>query len=219
MSAESGVPTFREALTGMWARFNPEDLATAEAFARDPDLVWQWYQWRRDLVAAARPNPAHVALAAMERLVPRLTLITQNVDGLHQQAGSRQVIEFHGNLHRNRCAVDRELVEMDVSGSRRPPCCPRCGGLLRPDVVWFGEPIPVTALALARTAASDCDLFVSAGTSALVEPAASLAMLAQEAGAMLVEINPAETPLTVRADFRLQGSAGLVLPALASALC
>ncbi|MCC7257410.1 MAG: NAD-dependent deacylase [Gammaproteobacteria bacterium] len=218
ISAESGIPTFRDALTGLWARFRPEELATPDAFVRDPDLVWQWYQWRREQIAAARPNAGHLALAALERLVPRLTLVTQNVDGLHQQAGSRQVVEFHGNIHRNRCSMDQELVDVDVRGTRRPPRCPRCGGMVRPDVVWFGEPIPRACLVQSQSAVARCDLFVSVGTSALVEPAAGLARLAREAGAVIVEINPAETPLTSSADYALQGAAGQLLPALAAAL-
>ena len=218
VSAESGIPTFRDAQTGLWARYRPEDLATPEAFERDPALVWQWYQWRRDLVSRARPNPAHLALAALERLVPRLTLVTQNVDGLHQQAGSRGVLEFHGNIHRNRCSVENQVVDIDTTATKKPPRCPNCGARVRPDVVWFGEPIPTHALLTANAAASDCDLFLSVGTSSVVQPAANLAARARSAGAMVVEINPQETGLSAGADLTLRGPAGSLLPALVAAL-
>src|SRR5574341_154130 len=174
ISAESGVPTFRDAQTGLWAKYRPEELATPEAFRRNPRLVWEWYEWRRGLVAKAAPNPGHLALAELERRVPRLTLVTQNVDGLHQQAGSRGVIELHGNLQRTKCFEENVVVEAWPITGAAPPRCPRCGGLLRPDVVWFGEALPQPALAAAVEAAQACDLFFAIGTSALVQPAASL---------------------------------------------
>ena len=213
ISAESGVPTFREAQTGLWERFDPQELATPEAFERDPGLVWDWYAWRRKLVAQAAPNPGHLALAEMQDLGQHFTLVTQNVDGLHQQAGSRDVIELHGNLRRTRCSVeDVEVEECEDSGS--PPVCPSCGAPLRPDVVWFGEMLPPGALDAASKAASDADLFLSVGTSSLVYPAAELPYEALESGATLVEINPGHTPLTPHADYALRGSAGNVLPRL-----
>ena len=218
VSAESGVPTFREAQTGLWARYRPEELATRDAFERDPSFVWAWYQWRRQQLAETRPNAAHLALAAMQRLVSRLTLITQNVDGLHQQAGSTDVIEFHGNIHRNRCSVDQQLVDMDVRGTTKPPRCPRCGARLRPDVVWFGEPVPPSALLVSNAAASDCDLLIAVGTSGVVQPAASLVTLAQDSGALVAEINLEETPLSGLVDFSLKGPAGKLLPALVASL-
>ena len=218
VSAESGIATFRDAQTGLWARYRPEELATPEAFERDPALVWQWYQWRRDLISRARPNPAHLAIAGLERLVSRLTLVTQNVDGLHQQAGSRGVLEFHGNIHRNRCSVENQIVVMDVQATNKPPRCPSCGARVRPDVVWFGEPIPSHALLSANAAASDCDLFLTVGTSSMVRPAADLAALARSAGALIAEINPQETVLSPGADFTLRGQAGTVLPALVATL-
>jgi NAD-dependent deacetylase len=218
VSAESGIPTFRDAQAGLWARFRPEDLATPEAFERDPDLVWQWYQCRRELIATARPNAAHIAIAAMERLLSHLTLITQNVDGLHQQAGSSGVIEFHGNIHRNRCSAESIPVEIDCRGTTRPPRCPNCGARVRPDVVWFGEPIPPQALLLANHAAADCDLFFSVGTSSLVEPAAGLSAIARSAGATVVEINTAATARSADADHTLRGPAAQILPALVAAL-
>ena len=213
ISAESGVPTFREAQTGLWERFDPQELATPEAFERDPGLVWNWYAWRRKLVARAAPNPGHVALAAMQDLGPNFVLVTQNVDGLHQRAGSRGVIELHGNILRTRCAVECiEVDEYEESGS--PPICPSCGAPLRPDVVWFGEMLPPTALDAASEAARGADLFLSVGTSSLVYPAAALPYEALDSGATLAEINPEQTPLTPHADHALRGLAGDVLPRL-----
>ena len=217
VSAESGVPTFREAKTGFWARFDPQELATPEAFERDPKLVWEWYKWRRRLVAEASPNPGHLAIAKMECLFFSLTLITQNVDGLHQRAGSREVIELHGNVLRIKCSVEGAVVE-DYDEGETPPCCPSCGAPLRPDVVWFGEMLPYDALEAASEATSRSDLFLSVGTSSLVYPAAALPFEALESGATLVEINPEETPLTPHADYCVRGPAGEALPQLVGAL-
>jgi NAD-dependent deacetylase len=207
------VPTFREAQTGLWERFDPQDLATPEAFERDPDLVWDWYAWRRKLVAQAAPNPGHRAIAEMQRLLPHLTLVTQNVDGLHEQAGSRDVIELHGNIRRTRCSVEGVEVDKYEEGGS-PPVCPSCGAPLRPDVVWFGEMLPPAPLQAASGAARTADLFLSVGTSSLVYPAAALPYEALESGATLVEINPGETPLTPHAEYALRGTAGDVLPRL-----
>ena len=219
-SAESGVPTFRQAQTGLWARYRPEDLATPQSFQRNPRLVWEWYTWRRELVANAQPNPAHSALAEMELRVNNFTLITQNVDGLHQRAGSGRrfdVVELHGNIQRNKCLQENRVVENWPETEDVPPRCPECGGLLRPDVVWFGEPLPAQALQAAWNAARESQVFFSVGTSSLVEPAASLPYLALQSGATVVEINPNETPLTSYATYVLRGPAGLVLPALVEA--
>jgi NAD-dependent deacetylase len=213
ISAESGVPTFREAQAGLWGRFDPQELATPEAFERDPGLVWDWYAWRRKLVAQAAPNPGHLAIAEMQDLFQNLTLVTQNVDGLHQSAGSRDVIELHGNIRRTRCSVEGDEVE-DYEESGSPPVCPSCGAPLRPDVVWFGEMLPPGVLETASGAARRADLFLSVGTSSLVYPAAALPYEALESGATLVEINPSETPLTPHADYALRGPAGDVLPRL-----
>jgi len=213
ISAESGVPTFRAAQTGLWERYDPLELATPEAFARDPRLVWEWYEWRRELVANAEPNPGHEALADLERRIPGFTLVTQNVDGLHQRAGSRRVIELHGNITRSRCSEEGTIVR-DYEGEETPPRCPRCGEFLRPDVVWFGEMLPFGALEEASEAARGCKLFLSIGTSSLVYPAAALPYEALENGATLVEINPTQTPLSANADFTLRGPAGEVLPDL-----
>jgi NAD-dependent deacetylase len=218
VSAESGIPTFREAQTGLWAQYDLEELATPAAFRRNPKLVWEWYAWRRKLVADAQPNPAHLALAAMERLVPQFILVTQNVDSLHQRAGSQKIVELHGNLTRVKCFDDNEPVETWDESGEVPPRCPRCGGLLRPDVVWFGELLVPSHLEAAIDAAQDCDLFLSVGTSGLVEPAASLPRLAYQAGASVLfnslDINSRSTPPL----FAINAPAGTVLPALVAAM-
>jgi len=213
-SAESGIPTFREAQTGLWARFSPEELATPAAFARDPRLVWEWYAWRRGLVRAAEPNPAHRALAALEGLVPRLTLITQNVDGLHARAGSADPIELHGSLARARCRSCHAVYAEWEEAGEPPPRCSRCGDLLRPDVVWFGETLPRDLLGRAVEAALGCDVFLSVGTSGLVEPAASLPRLALERGAPVAVVNPEVPGRPAPPLYALRGRAGEVLPAL-----
>lgn len=214
ISAESGVPTFRQAQTGLWAQHDQEDLATPQAFLRQPRLVWDWYEFRRSQIARAAPNPGHIALARLENLFPSFILITQNVDGLHQQAGSRDVIELHGNIWRNKCSQDGLPVEISGKALEMPPRCPRCAGLVRPDVVWFGEALPTEALQAAWEAARASQVFFSIGTSALVYPAAGLPYQALEAGATLVEINLQPTPLSKVAHFTINGLAGEILPAL-----
>lgn len=216
ISAESGVPTFREAQTGLWEQFNPQDLATPEAFLRDPALIWRWYRWRRDLVSKVVPNAGHEALARLAQLVPRMTLITQNVDGLHQRAGSENVIEFHGNIFVNRCFVEGCTVDFDADADI--PVCPGCGGQVRPGVVWFGEAIPEQALNESFAAASDCDFFLSVGTSSLVYPAAGLAGVAREADAVVAEINPEPTDLASSYSFAIEANAGSALPELVDSL-
>jgi NAD-dependent deacetylase len=218
ISAESGVPTFREAQTGLWEKFDPHELATPEAFLRDPELIWKWYRWRRELVAKAEPNAGHKALVDLAEQVGEFTLVTQNVDGLHQRAGSQNVIEFHGSLFDDRCFVEGCVVTDTVDVSVEVPTCPACGGNLRPGVVWFGEAIPDNALQDSMTAASSCDLFLSIGTSSLVWPAAGLAETARAAGSTIVEVNPDTTPLSNASDFRLNGNAGSVLPELVQRL-
>lgn len=217
VSAESGIPTFRDAQTGLWARYNPEELATPEAFRRNPRLVWDWYAWRRQLVAAAAPNPGHLALARLEKLVPRFTLITQNVDGLHQRAGSTNVIELHGNLMRVRCSVEDTVYTTWDEAPDPPPPCPACGALLRPDVVWFGETLPPEALQQAWDAAAACDVFLSIGTSGFVEPAASLPRLAYARGATVAIINLDVTPSVEERRFYIHARSGEFLPALVRA--
>ena len=214
VSAESGVPTFRDAQEGLWAKYRPEDLATPDAFLRDPVLIWRWYRWRRELVANAEPNLGHTALTNLAALVPRLTLVTQNVDNLHQRAGSKGVIEFHGNIFADRCLTDgsRQVVQDDSA----VPVCPDCGGHLRPGVVWFGESIPEDALNDSFAAAADCDVFLSIGTSAQVYPAAGLADIAGQNGATVIEINP--QPAMMSASFVLAGKSGEILPELVELL-
>lgn len=218
ISAESGVPTFREAQTGLWARYDPTELATPEAFLRDPALVWRWYAWRRGLIAQASPNPGHRALAGFEDVFPKVTVLTQNVDGLHTQAGSTRVVELHGNIHRNLCFREGAPVPPGAERPGEPPTCPRCGDYVRPGVVWFGEMLPTAVLQAAHQAAAECEVFFSIGTSSVVEPAASLPLFARDKGALVVEINPAATPLTPHADLSLRGPAGHILPALLAAL-
>ena len=218
VSAESGIPTFREAQTGLWAQYDPQELATPEAFVRNPRLVWEWYAWRRELVSKAKPNAGHFALAEMARHIARFTLITQNVDGLHQLAGSADVIELHGNLHHTKCFREEIVIDEWVDTGEVPPRCPRCGDRLRPDVVWFGEALPGAALHAASEAATTCDVFFSIGTSGLVEPAASLARVAKQHGARVVEINPIMTRLTSMVTYALQAPSGKVLPALVRAV-
>ena len=217
ISAESGVPTFREAQTGLWARYNPEELATPDAFQRNPKLVWEWYTWRQQRVRQAEPNAGHCALVEMEQRIAEFTLITQNVDGLHRRAGSHQILELHGNLFRAKCFSEDRPVESWPDSEEIPPRCPRCGGLLRPDVVWFGEMLPAATLRAAEHAAATAELFFSIGTSALVYPAADLPFAALNAGAAVVEINPQPTPLSPHVTFSLNGAAGQILPALIAA--
>ncbi len=218
ISAESGIPTFRAAQTGLWAQYDPLELATPQAFQRNPRLVWDWYAWRRQLVAQAQPNAGHTALVAMQRHAPQFTLITQNVDGLHQQAGSTAVIELHGNIRRIKRADDGVIVTTWTETEGEPVRCPQTGSLLRPDVVWFGEMLPPDALDAARVAAQTCDVFFSIGTSGLVEPAASLPRLALHAGATLVVVNPEATVTPHDNVYLLQGAAGVLLPQLVAAV-
>jgi NAD-dependent deacetylase len=217
-SAESGVPTFRDAQSGLWAQFRPEELATRNAFDANPRRVWEWYAYRRGLVAQVEPNAGHRALAELESRVPRCTLVTQNVDGLHQRAGSRLVLELHGSLSRTKCFEHDHAVDSWAETGEVPPRCPVCGGRLRPDVVWFGEDLPAGAFAAAETAARDCDVCLVVGTASVVYPAALLPEIAADAGAVLVEANVADTPLTPRAAHALRGPAGTVLPALVQAV-
>ena len=213
ISAESGIPTFREAQTGLWARYDPMELATPEAFQRNPRLVWEWYTWRRKLVAKAKPNPAHFALVTLESHLPKFTLVTQNIDGLHQQAGSQSVIELHGNIMRNKCTEKGHIVDKWLPTEKIPPTCPHCQGILRPDVVWFGEDLPEDAFRQAKKAIYDCDLLFSIGTSGTVYPANILAKYAlKKEVAKLIEINPEKTPSSSYFNFTLSAKAGEILP-------
>jgi NAD-dependent deacetylase len=214
VSAESGLATFRDGQTGLWARFDPRELATPSAFARNPKLVWDWYAWRRERIAAAQPNAGHFALAELERRAPDFLLITQNVDGLHQRAGSRKLVELHGSIARVRCSREGTVVERWEAPAGQVPRCAHCGALLRPDVVWFEEMLPERALGTAEDAARRCEVMLVIGTSAEVYPAAALPALARRSGATVVEINPNATPLSAAADYVVRGAAGAVLPAL-----
>ena len=209
ISADSGLSTFRDAQTGLWSKFKPEELATADAFRRNPKLIWDWYAWRREQALKAEPNAGHRALAELEQHAPELLLVTQNVDGLHARAGSKRIVELHGNIHRFRCFEnDCASDHFDVEHGR----CRSCGGNLRPDVVWFGEMLPPDALEKAIAAAEDCDFFFSIGTSSVVYPAADLWRRAKNSGALVIEINKEPTPLTPLADYSFLGKAGEILP-------
>ena len=232
MSAESGVPTFRGA-EGLWRNFRAEELATPDAFARDPAFVWEWYCWRRQRMAGVLPNPGHLAVARLEQRFARFTVVTQNIDGLHARAGSRRLLELHGSIWRDRCVGDRShLFQRDPADwagaaarrprplehgpTERPAGVPRChcGALLRPDVVWFGEMLDGAILQAATEAAGRADVALVVGTSSIVYPAAALPGIARRAGAVVVEIDPEETPLSAQADYVLRGPSGAVLPEL-----
>ena len=226
ISAESGIPTFRDKQTGLWENYSAEDLATPDAFARDPKLVWSWYQWRRQLVTSKKPNPAHIALAQWQYHSQynnqKLTLITQNVDDLHEQAGST-VSHLHGNLWRNKCSQcetpyqsqsNRAYDSEDsINFDEALITCQHCDGYIRPDIVWFGESLPVDEWQTAEEAATNCEVFISIGTSSLVYPAAGLAQLAKHNGAKIIEVNPYPTPNTL-VDITLAAKAGIILPEL-----
>ncbi len=222
VSAESGIATFRDKQTGLWERFDAALLATPDAFDRDPALVWGWYEWRRAAVLKARPNAAHHAIATMATLVPEFTLITQNVDDLHERAGSSAVLHLHGELSRPYCeschrpyVFPGEIPQLPAGGSRiDPPRCEGCGAKIRPGVVWFGEALPEGAWAAAREAAEQCDVFLVCGTSCVVQPAASLVGIASAAGATTIQVNPSSTDADRAVTFNVRGPAGDVLPQL-----
>lgn len=211
VSAESGIPTFR-GTDGLWRKYRAEDLATPQAFHRNPRLVWDWYEYRRKIIGSAEPNPAHAAIARLENLVDDFLLATQNVDGLHARAGSRKIVELHGNIFRDRCSVEGKVVEAIVSTGSIPTC--KCGAYLRPDVVWFGESLPADALERAFTFTERCDVMMVVGTSGLVHPAASLPSLAKGHGAWILEVNLEPTPITRFADHSIFGRAGEVVPTI-----
>jgi NAD-dependent deacetylase len=212
ISAESGVPTFRSP-GGLWTKFKPEELASMDAFMRNTELVWEWYEHRRQVVETAQPNAGHLALVEMEKYFDRVDIITQNVDGLHTRAGSTRVHELHGSLRDHRCldcGKPYDLKDDEVG----VPKCPHCGGLIRPGVVWFGEMLPEEPWDKSESAAKQCDIFITVGTSALVVPAAYLPYTAASAGAYVIEVNPEETEFTRFADLSLRGLAGEELPKL-----
>jgi NAD-dependent deacetylase len=213
ISAESGIPTFRGP-GGVWRTYKAEDLATPEAFAKDPKFVWEWYDYRRSAIAEVQPNAGHLALADFERRVPGFTLITQNVDGLHDRAGSKNILKVHGDVWVVRCTeCGREREEKNARLSELPPRC-ACGGIERPGVVWFGEGLPAAVWESAQRAVQEAEVLLVVGTSAVVHPVAGLAALAKSRGAVVVEVNLAETPVSAGADYSLRGPAGEVLPQL-----
>ncbi|MBN1547195.1 MAG: NAD-dependent deacylase [Syntrophaceae bacterium] len=213
ISAESGVPTFRGA-DGIWQHYRTTDLATPEAFARDPELVWAFYNWRRELISRVQENAAHRALVALEQAVPDFTLVTQNVDGLHHRAGSKNILEVHGNLWRVQCTACYQIyTDMSVDMGTLPKC-KTCGGLLRPDVVWFGESLDGRLLNQADEAARNCDVMLVIGTSGIVYPVAFLPALAKGGGAFVAEINMEETPVSPGLDMIILGKAGEIVPLL-----
>jgi len=214
ISAESGVPTFR-GKDGLWKQYKAETLATPEAFERDPKLVWEWYDWRRGLIAPVEPNAGHRTIAGWESLFGEMAVITQNVDGLHAKAGSRDVIELHGNIWKMRCTREGTVEEVRATPLPRiPPVCPNCGALFRPHIVWFGESLDAVVLDRAYGLSESCQVMFVIGTSAIVQPAASLPYAAARAGAKIVEVNLEPTPLTPQAHFFFQGKAGEILPLL-----
>ena len=221
MSAESGIPTFRDAQSGLWAKFRPEELATPEAFAQNPQTVWDWYAERRSNIAGVNPHAGHHALVELERYFESLLLVTQNVDGLHQKAGSCDVIELHGNIMHSICSRTGKRIDSDWINSNpgRPPVSPHHPlGQARPAVIWFGEQLPAGAMDQATTAALECDVCFSIGTSTLVQPAASLPFIALNAGAVVIEINPVPTSLSPEASFSLQATAAEALTAITAKL-
>jgi NAD-dependent deacetylase len=212
ISAESGIPTFRDK-NGLWKQYRAEELATPQAFYRDPGLVWEWYDWRRGIIASKEPHAGHRVLARWERIMPHFVLITQNIDGLHRRAGSQNVLELHGNIWEVRCTREGTIGQNhEFPLKSKPPVCPACGSIVRPNVVWFGEALPAETLEEAYAASASCDIMFVIGTSAFVQPAASLPLLAVQRGATIVEVNPEPTPLTPSADFVFQAKAGELLP-------
>ncbi len=212
ISAESGIPTFR-GKDGLWKTYRAEELATPAAFHHDPKLVWEWYDWRRGIIGSKEPNPGHKVLARWEKIFSDFSLITQNIDGLHEKSGSKKILELHGNIWKLRCMEEGTITENHETPLKEiPPHCPECGALLRPHVVWFGESLSSSVLHEAFLLSSNCEVMLVVGTSAVVQPAASLPLSASEAGAKIVEINPDPTPLTSYSDFSFRGKAGEVLP-------
>jgi len=221
VSKESGIATFREPETGLWAQYDPMELATYEAYVLRPEFVWNWYEHRFGAAAAASPNPGHIAIAELEGLLPQVSVVTQNIDGLHQRAGSSDVIELHGSMFRFKCLPGKHtgFVLDDFAGQDvKPPRCPECGEPLRPDVVWFGEALPGDAIDRAQALSAACDVMLVVGTSGVVYPAAAMPLLAAEAGATVIDVNPERDAVAAAADIFLQGPGGEVLPELVAAV-
>ena len=220
LSADSGIPTFRDGATGLWANIDPDEVVSIGGFQRNPEKVWAWHKAMRDLFAEVKPNAGHSGIAMLEHLLPnaRVTIITQNIDGLHQAAGSERVLEIHGSALRVRCHRHCGFVEPWPIGHDGTRQCPACGALARPDVVWFGESLDEDLISLAVDAAQNADVFFSVGTSSVIQPAASLPMLAKQGGALVVEVNPHETALSEYADYSIRSGASQFFPVLTDAL-
>ncbi len=225
VSKESGVPTFRDAMEGLWAKYDPQQLATPGAFQKNPKLVWDWYAWRREMAANVTPNPGHYTLAELENRKESTWIITQNVDDLHEQAGSKNVIHLHGNIAESKCFDDCQgkptLIDLNTiewNQENGPPTCPHCGAWVRPNVVWFGEILPVDALEFAAQITQTCDVMLVVGTSGLVSPASSLPGGAKRSGAKIIEVNPDYSMITSIADIKLDGPSGEVLPLVLEAM-
>jgi NAD-dependent deacetylase len=217
MSKESGIPTFRDAPSSLWANYNPEDLATPEGFRRDPPLVWNWYVERRKMIGQATPHPGHFAVAELEPMFEQFMVLTQNIDDLHRKAGSKRIVEVHGNIFRYKCFDNHHPVDKLPATTEVPPRC-HCGSMIRPDVVWFGEALAQDDLDRAFAALSDCEAVLVVGTSGIVYPAAGFPHAAKSMGAAVVEVNPEETPITDLADVFVKAPAGEALPPLVEQL-
>lgn len=218
VSAESGVPTFRDALNGTWSRFNVEEFATPDAFKRDPKKVWEWYEQRRMHASDIKPNPGHYAFVQLEKMFPDFWLITQNVDGLHQKAGTKNIMALHGDIYKNKCFKEDIYIERVPESDEKPPRCPNCGGYIRPAVVWFHEPLPEAEMKKAREVSLNCDIFIVAGTSAVVYPAAELPIIAKRNGAYVIEVNLEQTAISDQVDITILGKTGEVMPELVRTL-
>ncbi|MCC7451070.1 MAG: NAD-dependent deacylase [Anaerolineae bacterium] len=226
VSKESGIPTFRDALDGLWARYDPQQLATPEAFRANPRLVWDWYEHRRQMMYGIQPNPGHYALAALEDLLPQVVIVTQNIDGLHKMAGSTDIIPLHGNIHQHKCFAncqgDPTLIDistLDWDGAAGPPECPYCGSWVRPDVVWFNENLPRAELDRAITLSKNADVMLVVGTSGVVQPAASLPYYARRYNdAFIIDVNPIPSEITPIAQVFLEGPSGEILPHVVRAM-
>ncbi|MBN2304690.1 MAG: NAD-dependent deacylase [Anaerolineae bacterium] len=227
VSKESGIPTFRDALEGLWENYDAQQLATPDAFRRNPRFVWDWYQHRREMMAEARPNPGHEAIAALQNHLPQAVVVTQNIDGLHQMAGSQDVIELHGSLRRNKCfdncqgnptLINIHTLAWNPATDDGPPPCPHCGGWVRPDVVWFHETLPPGALERAHLLCAAADVVLVIGTSGVVQPAANLPFVAARRNATIIEVNPELSQITAIARYYLPGPSGEIMPQVLAAM-
>jgi len=212
ISAESGIPTFR-GKEGLWKKFRPEELANFNAFITNPEIVWEWYNHRKKIIHDAQPNEGHLTIARMQKYFDKVTVVTQNIDNLHRRAGSNDIFELHGNIERNFCVNCKEFYNEGLDFSKGVPKC-KCGGLIRPDVVWFGEMLPEDQFRAGEAASVNCDMFFVVGTSAIVYPAAGLVYAAKQGGAVIVEINIEQTEVSSIADYSFLGESGKILPAI-----